>query len=134
MAATLSAFYPETIFHFDLQQEIDDASSRRPWAAGIFSKTLLKQDDMRVLLTLMDQGATMNEHHADGSVSIQVLLGLLRVKTQEGVHSIPARHLLVLEPSAGHDVRAVEPSAFLLTISWPDSEKLRAMPHRGYGS
>ncbi|MFP5250438.1 MAG: hypothetical protein ACLGP3_11495 [Acidobacteriota bacterium] len=39
-----------------------------------------------------------------------------------------------LAPSLHHEVEALDPCVFLLTLSWPESEKLRHMPHRGYGS
>lgn len=133
MATAQSPSPQQPVSHFDLQKEVDQAESKRPWQSGVYSKTLLKQDDMRLVLTLMDAGATMDEHHADGSVSVQVLIGKLRLKAQDADHLLPARHLLSLKPSVRHSVQAVDPSAFLLTISWPTSEKLRSIPHRGYG-
>ena len=134
MATAPSATPQQAVSHFDLQQEVNQAESQRPWQAGVYSTTLLKQDDMRLVLTLMDANATMDEHHADGSVSVQVLIGKLRISAQNSEYQIPAKHLLTLRPSVRHNVQAMEPSAFLLTISWPDNEKLRSMPHRGYGS
>lgn len=133
MATAPNSSTQEAVSHFDLQTEVNEAESQRPWQSGVYSKTLLKQDDMRLVLTLMNPGATMDEHHADGSVSVQVLIGKLRLKAQDADHLLPARHLLSLQPSVRHSVQAVDPSAFLLTISWPSSEKLRSMPHRGYG-
>lgn len=38
------------------------------------------------------------------------------------------------EGKVKHQVEALEDSAFLLTVSWPDNEKLQAMKHRGYGT
>ena len=43
-------------------------------------------------------------------------------------------NLLTLAASIRHDVEAVGDAAFLLTISWPSSEELAAMKHRGYGA
>jgi quercetin dioxygenase-like cupin family protein len=132
MATAPSAASQNAVAHFDLQQEVYKAEDRRPWVSGIYSKTLLKQDDMRLVLTLMDANASMNDHHADGSISIQVLIGKLRLSAEGAEYQISARHLLSLEPSVRHSVLALEPSAFLLTISWPDKTKLQSMPHRGY--
>ena len=36
----------------------------------------------------------------------------------------------MLAASIQHEVEALEESAFLLTIAWPDPENLRAMKHR----
>jgi hypothetical protein len=33
---------------------------------------------------------------------------------------LPADHLLMLERAIAHDVEALEDSAFLLTIAWPE--------------
>lgn len=134
MATAPSTLPFETVSQFDLQKEVDQAEARRPWPSGIYAKTLLKHNDMRVVLILMDADATMKEHHADGSVALQVLLGKLRVTSQNIGYRLPARGLLTLPPSMPHQVHALDPSAFLLTISWPDSETLQALPHRGYGS
>lgn len=134
MASASGTLPPEIVSQFDLQQEIAQANAHKPWASGIYSKTLLKQRDMRVVLTMLDANASVNEHHADGSVSVHVLRGRLRMKAQDAEHHLTEGHLLSLPPSVRHDVHALEPSAFLLTISWPDSEKLRSMEHRGYGS
>lgn len=134
MATAFKPMPEETVSQFDLQQEIDMAEARRPWPAGIYSKTLLKKQDMRVVLTLMEPGAVMKDHHADGSVAIQVLLGKLQLILDGDKYKLLDRSLFVVPPSVRHRLQALEPTAFLLTISWPDNEKLRAMPHRGYGS
>jgi quercetin dioxygenase-like cupin family protein len=42
--------------------------------------------------------------------------------------------VLTLGASIKHEVEALEDAAFLLTISWPDTAKLQAMEHRGYGT
>ena len=134
MSTATTSLSMETVSQFNLQKEIDLAEARRPWPSGIFSKTLIKNDDMRIVLTLMDADAIIKEHHADGSVALQVLLGKLRVTSHRTGYRLPARSLLTLPPSVPHQVQAIEPSAFLLTISWPESKTLRALPHRGYGS
>lgn len=40
----------------------------------------------------------------------------------------------MLAASIKHEVEALEESAFLLTIAWPDAEKLKALKHRGCGT
>jgi hypothetical protein len=39
---------------------------------------------------------------------------------QEKVIDLPAGHMLALERGLPHDVEALEDSAFLLTIAWPE--------------
>jgi quercetin dioxygenase-like cupin family protein len=76
----------------------------------------------------------MKEHHADGTISLQVLKGHVRVTIQGKQHDLHTGNLFTLAASIRHDVEAIDESAFLLTISWPSAEDLAAMKHRGYGS
>jgi quercetin dioxygenase-like cupin family protein len=124
----------DKIAQFDLAQELDDAERKKPWPAGIHSKTLFKKQDLRIVLTSMQIGAHMHEHHADGTLSMQVLKGGLIVTVNGKGHDLPAGTLFALAHSIRHDVLATDDSAFLLTISWPSDEELAAMKHRGYGS
>lgn len=124
----------DRIAEFDLNHEIADATSRKPWPSGQFAKTLFKKHDFRVVLINMERGAHMKEHHADGTLSVQVLKGKVRVNVGGKPHELAAGHLFTLGASIRHDVQALEDAAFLLTISWPSAEELAAMKHRGYGS
>jgi quercetin dioxygenase-like cupin family protein len=63
-----------------------------------------------------------------------VLKGAVRVNVQGQARELRTAGLFTLGPSIKHDVESLEDSAFLLTISWPPSEKLRSLEHRGYGS
>ena len=119
---------------FDLLKEIADSEKKKPWQSGHNAKTLFKKHDFRVVLITMDAAAHMKEHHADGTISIQVLKGQLRVSVNSKPHDLPTGTLFTLGHSIRHDVEAKGDSAFLLTISWPSAEELAAMKHRGYGS
>jgi quercetin dioxygenase-like cupin family protein len=118
--------------HFDLNHEIADAASKKPWPAGHYAKTLFKKHDFRVLLITMEPGAQMKEHHTDGTISVQVLKGKVRMTVGGKPYDLTAGNLFTLAASIRHDVEAVDDSAFLLTISWPRHEELAAMKHRGY--
>ena len=122
------------ISSLDLAGELVDSKEHKPWKSGLYSKLLLKADDMRLVFIAMETGAKLKEHHADGSVSIHALEGKLCVHVHAQAHDLHAGQILALAPGIKHDVEAREDSAFLLTISWPSSEKLQSLPHRGYGS
>ncbi len=124
----------DDLAQFDLLREIADAEQTKPWASGVHSRTLFKKHDLRVVLIAMENAARMKEHHADGTLSVQVLKGQIRFGTQGRTYDLSAGSLLTLGASIKHDVEALEASAFLLTISWPSSAELQAMKHRGYGS
>lgn len=119
---------------FDLAKEIAESEQKKPWQSGHNAKTLFKKHDFRIVLVTMDAAAQMKEHHADGTISIQVLKGRVRFNVAGKQHELGVGSLFTLAASIRHDVAAVEDSAFLLTISWPSAEELAAMKHRGYGS
>jgi quercetin dioxygenase-like cupin family protein len=124
--------HADGIAQFDLSGEIENAETHKPWPTGVYSKTLVKEQDMRVVLSMMEPGAQMKSHHADGSMSVQVLRGTVHLHAESADHELRSGHILTLQPSVNHDVEASEASAVLFTLSWPEGEKLRSMPHRGY--
>lgn len=124
----------DKIAQFDLNSEMAEAAQKKPWPNGHFAKMLFKKHDLRVVLISLERGARMNEHHADGTISVQVLNGSIRINVAGHAHELPAGNLFTLGASIRHDVEAVEDAAFLLTISWPSAEELAAMKHRGYGT
>ncbi|HLH36729.1 MAG TPA: AraC family ligand binding domain-containing protein [Alloacidobacterium sp.] len=125
---------PGDAAQFDLQREIADSEQKKPWQSGVYSKMLDKRPDFRTVLITMERGAHMKEHHTDGTISIHVLKGAVRVNVQGQARELRTAGLFTLGPSIKHDVESLDDSAFLLTISWPPSEKLRSLEHRGYGS
>ena len=106
---------------FDLDTEIRDAESRKPWPSGKQAKTLVNRDGLRLVLFTMEPGATIPEHQADGPITVQVLRGEIRFRALDQEHSLRTGELLTLGASIRHAVESVGESAFLLTISRPIS-------------
>ncbi|MEO6817003.1 MAG: cupin domain-containing protein [Edaphobacter sp.] len=119
---------------FDLLKEMADSEQQKPWPSGIYAKTLFKKHDLRIVLISLEKGSKMNEHHADGTISLQVLKGKIHLNVNGHPHDLSTGNLFTLAASIRHDVEAAEDSAFLLTISWPSEQELAAMKHRGYGT
>lgn len=111
------------ILSFDLNAEIGRLRGEDGWQAGRDSKTLVKHPDFRVVLTVLKSGARLHEHKAAGRISVQAVAGHIRMHVQDKVFDLPAGHLLALERALPHDVEALEDSAFLLTIAWPEDPK-----------
>jgi quercetin dioxygenase-like cupin family protein len=105
---------------FDLNDEIKRLREEDAWQAGRNSKTLVKHPDFRVVLTVLKSGTRLQKHTAAGRISVQAIAGRIRMHVQDEVFDLPAGHLLVLERALPHDVEALEDSAFLLTIAWPE--------------
>lgn len=118
---------------FNLTQEID-SEQKKPWPMGRFARTLFKTADFRMVLILMEKGSILKEHHADGTISVQVLKGSIRFAAKGETHTLQPNMVVTLGASIKHEVEALEDSGFLLTIAWPSAEKLQTMKHRGYGS
>jgi quercetin dioxygenase-like cupin family protein len=119
---------------FDLAQEMTESEQKRPWPTGHFAKMLFKKSDFRMVLIMMDKGAILKEHHADGTISVHVLKGSIDFQVHGETHSLRTNGVLTLGASIKHELEAREDSAILLTIAWPSSEKLQSMQHRGYGT
>lgn len=112
-----------SISQFDLHEEIrllrNEESLRRE--TGRSSKTLVKQQDFRIVLVLMKADTRLSEHRANARISIHAILGCIRVHMRNNgkMVELPAGGLLALDSSIPYDIEALEESAFLLTISWP---------------
>ena len=74
-----------------------------------------------MVLTVLKSSAQLHEHKAAGRISVQAVAGHIRMHVQDKVFDLPAGHLLALERALPHDVEALEDSAFLLTIAWPEN-------------
>jgi quercetin dioxygenase-like cupin family protein len=111
------------ILSFDLNAEIEQLRSENAWHGGRNSKTLVKHPDFRVVLTVLKNNARLPEHKAAGRISVQAIAGHIRMHVQDKVIDLPAGHILALERALPHDVEALEDSAFLLTIAWPEEAK-----------
>ena len=111
----------QPLLQFDLAAEIEHLQQEDSWQwrTGRSSKTLVKQPDFRIVLVAMKAATEMKEHRADGRISIQTIVGHVRLKLPEQTVEVPAGHLLALDRCITHDVVAVEESVFLLTICWP---------------
>jgi quercetin dioxygenase-like cupin family protein len=105
---------------FDLLAEVHRLKAEATWSTGQNARTLVKYDDLRVVLTTLQSGARMPEHQTDGRLSVQVLSGHIQVRASGRTFNLRAGGLLALDRGIRHDVTAVEESAFLLTLAWPN--------------
>ncbi len=104
---------------FDLPAEIHRLHAETTWSTGHNAKTLIKYDDLRVVLTALQAGTRVSEHKAAGRVSVHVLSGHVQVKASGRTFSLRPGGLLALDQGMPHDIEALEESALLLTLAWP---------------
>lgn len=90
--------------------------------SGRSSETLVKYEEFRIVLVRMKPGSYMSHHRAEGPISIQAIQGRIRVHLPEDrIEELEPGDLLTLDRCLEHDVEALEESAFLLTIAWPEA-------------
>ncbi|MGB2898114.1 MAG: cupin domain-containing protein [Candidatus Acidiferrum sp.] len=114
---------------FDLSAEIKRLREENVWQGGRDSKTLVKNQDFRIVLTVLKAYALVREHKTTGRISVQVLSGHIQMHVQDKVFDLPAGHLLALDRAVPHDVKALEDSAFLLTLAWPEERERHFTEH-----
>jgi quercetin dioxygenase-like cupin family protein len=106
------------IARIDLDEEIQRMRAS-PRQADRLAKTLVRNRNLRAVLMILDRGAKLPEHRADGSLAIQVVQGRVVVTVLGSTVDLAAGELLAIERDVTHAVIAIEDSALLLTIGWP---------------
>ena len=80
------------------------------------SKPLVNSDALRQVVFAMDKGQLMSEHRAPFVVVVQVLDGELDFTVDGETRRLVAHDWLVMPTDKPHDLNAVEPTRFLLTM------------------
>jgi len=86
---------------------------------GYAKHALARAPYLRVVLVIVRRGLRFAEHHANETVSIQVVSGCVRVHLPGRTVELAPSQLLVLRAGIGHDVEARIDSAFVLTFGSP---------------
>ena len=109
----------DPFMEFDLQAEIHRLQAETTWTTGQNARTLIKYDDLRVVLIALAAKTRMPEHKAEGRIAVHVLSGHIQVRASGRTFNLRAGGLLSIDQGVPHDVEALEESALLLTIAWP---------------
>jgi quercetin dioxygenase-like cupin family protein len=103
---------------FDLAEQIrelrSDDAYRRSGRAG---RTLAKQGSLRLTLVALRKGIDVGTHHADNPMTLQPIEGQLRYRVDGQEFEIAAGQVLYFGPGHAQDIRALEDTALLLTIT-----------------
>lgn len=107
---------------FDLAGEIEQLLREPYWQSGRNAKTIVHYPDFRIVLTAIQANTTIHEHKTAGRVAVQTLHGHLRMHAGGKEFDLPAGRILAIDQAVPYDLQAVEDSALLLFIAWPDAE------------
>ena len=105
---------------FNLAHEVEQLRTEEPWqTSGRNAKTIVKYPDFRIVLTVLKANMRIQEHRTVGRISVQIIVGHVRLHVGGETFDLPQDRLLALDAALPHDVEALEDSAFLLTIAFP---------------
>jgi quercetin dioxygenase-like cupin family protein len=104
---------------FDIMSDVEQLHREAAWQSGHNAKTLVKFDDLRIVLMALKAQSRIPGHQTEGRISIHTVAGHIQVRAQGRTFDLPSGRLLTLDQRLPHDVEALEDSAFLLTIAWP---------------
>ena len=104
--------------HVDIAEHVRHLREEPVWASGTRNAiTLTKEPGLRVVLTILKRGTKLHEHQASGPLTIQVISGRLDLHAAGQSAVVGPGEMAVLESAVGHELEALEESAFLLTIA-----------------
>lgn len=102
----------------DLPKFMEQIKREPAWLNGPRNAiTVFKSDYLRIVLIALHSGAELPTHTADGTISVQVLQGLLRFGTAEESVQLENGQMVTLHQGIPHSVLALEESMLLLTLS-----------------
>jgi quercetin dioxygenase-like cupin family protein len=113
---------PGPFVQFAINAELAALHQADTWEqTGMSRKSLVRYPDFRISLIALKAGRRIEEHHNPGRISVQPVVGHIRMQAAGRVFDLPKGQMLVLDRAVTHDVEAVgEDSAFLLTVALPE--------------
>lgn len=103
---------------FNLEEQLREMREEESYhRSGRAGRTLAKAGRMRLTLVAMTTDNVIGTHQADSPMTLHVLQGHIRFRTNNEEHELNAGELLFFGPGDAHDIRATEESALLITIS-----------------
>jgi quercetin dioxygenase-like cupin family protein len=108
---------------FDLGAQIAELREDENYArSGRVGRTLVKAGALRLTLVVLGAGVDVGTHHAESPMTLQPVQGRLRYRVEEEYFEIGEGEVLFFGPGHAQDIRALEDTALLLTITGADAE------------
>lgn len=116
---------------FDLDGQLRELKAEEAYTrSGRAGRTLAKSGRLRVILVAMQAGNAIGTHQADSPMTLQVVNGHIRYRANDGEHEMRSGELLFFGPGDAHDIRALEETALLITLSAVGDDYLMERPSR----
>lgn len=110
----------DRLMTFDLVAEIESLRSEPAWEENEKNaRTLAKDVDFRVLLSVLHTDATLEEQDGEARASLQVLDGDAELEVEGEVAHLGAGSMAVVNSGQPWRLRATSDCAVLLTLAWP---------------
>jgi quercetin dioxygenase-like cupin family protein len=90
---------------------------------GRLGRTLVKEGELRLTMTVLAEGAEVSTHHAVSPMTLQVLEGRLHYRVGEEAFELAEGEFLFFGPGHAQDIRALEDTALLLTITGGEAQE-----------
>lgn len=108
---------------FHLDEQIAELRQDRSYVrSGRIGRTLVKAGPLRLTLTLIAAGVEVGTHQAASPMTIQVVQGRLRYRVDDEEFELGQGEVLFFGPGHAQDIRALEDTALLLTITADGAE------------
>jgi quercetin dioxygenase-like cupin family protein len=115
----------EPLMRFSLESEADSLRLEPEYREGDRnSRTLAKETDLRVMLTVLREGAALDEQDGDARTTVQVVDGTATIEIEGAEAHLQPQDVAVIDQGQPWIIRADSDCALLLTIAWPP-EKAR---------
>ena len=103
---------------FDLDEQIAELRGDESYLrSGRVGRTLVKSGSLRLTLTLIAEGVEVGTHHAATPMTLQAVQGRLHYRVRDEEFEIGPGDVLFFGPGHAQDIRALEDTALLLTIT-----------------
>lgn len=104
-------------FTFDLPTLIENMKLSHSWEKGdLNAMILLKSPEKQIVLTALHEGTEISSFQANDSISVQVIEGEIKFRTQKESVTLIKGQLLTLHENINYSLKSMEETVFLLTI------------------
>jgi quercetin dioxygenase-like cupin family protein len=102
----------------DIPSFIKQIKSEKSWKKkDRNSITVFKSKGICIVLIALHKGAEIAQHTTEGLISVQMLIGELKFKTNDQSVKLRKGHILTLHGGVPHSIQANKTTFFLLTLT-----------------